>query len=146
MVALLPIMVAAMVMAGIGGPVMVDKVAGENMNPDSPFYGVEKIGEGIQKALGVVKNSEIAQERLMELEQMRIRTQERIRMILDEVDVAIEESNYQEAPSQVQNLLQERNEILNRVMSQEPNVELKEEFQNKLDMEFQNGKFMLSGR
>ena len=133
-------------MAGIGGPVMVDKVAGENMNPDSPFYGVEKIGEGIQKALGVVKNSEIAQERLMELEQMRVRTQERIRAILNEVDIAIEESNYQETSSQVQNLLQERNEILNKVMSQEPNVELKEEFQSKLDMEFQNGKFMLSGR
>ena len=44
------VILAGVIGGGIGIPVAVDKIAGKDIGPDNPIYGVERAGEAIQKA------------------------------------------------------------------------------------------------
>jgi hypothetical protein len=47
----------------VGIPVAVDKISGKNIGPESPIYGIEKAGEAIQRAFGIISDEELAIER-----------------------------------------------------------------------------------
>jgi len=52
---------------GAGGlAVAADKISGKNIGPESPIYGIERAGEAIQKAFGMISDDELRNERSQE--------------------------------------------------------------------------------
>lgn len=67
-VAILTILAGAVGAAGL--TVAVDKIAGKDIGPDHPIYGIERAGEAIEKAFGLTTDDELATEREEEASSM----------------------------------------------------------------------------
>ena len=66
--AILGILVAAVGAPGLA--IAVDKISGKDIGPDSPVYGIERAGEALEKAFGMISDEELAAEREQEATHM----------------------------------------------------------------------------
>lgn len=80
---ILPIIIVALV--GLTLPPAVDAMIGDGTYPEDQLYGVERLGESIRIAFGVLDHKDSAQERIREAERLAENgNRDRAREILDD--------------------------------------------------------------
>ncbi len=75
--------ILGILLVAVGAPglaIAVDKISGKDIGPDNPIYGIERAGEALQKAFGMISDEELAAEREQEatyMEELAARYPER---------------------------------------------------------------------